>query len=297
MISVIIICKDEPSLEQTLEAVWPAAMKVGKDAEVIVVDASEGRLDRIRDRFEGRVRWLNFKQPAGARTTIPHQRNVGVRAARGDIIVFTDAGCIPEGDWLEQLTSPLMDDEWMTNGLTLGVLGGTKLHDRMAVKRVSVPYLTECATINTAFRRSVYDIVGGFDETFAYGSDTDFSWRVFDAGYRIRTAPRAVIRHDWGTWKRQMRRTYVYGKARTRLYRKHPSRFRSSVRTDPMVVAYPLFILGLPITFVFPLYPALLLIPLWRNREDDGIRVVMDHLVFGLGVLVEWFRGRTDNRG
>src|ERR1700756_4180923 len=105
MISVIVICKDEPSLEQTLEVVWPAAMKVGQDAEVIVVDASEGRLDQIRDRYEGRVMWLAFKQSPGVRTTIPHQRNVGVRAAHGDIIVFTDAGCIPEDDWLEQLTS------------------------------------------------------------------------------------------------------------------------------------------------------------------------------------------------
>jgi GT2 family glycosyltransferase len=291
MISVIIISKDEPSLEQTLEVVWPATMKIGQDAEVIVVDASEGRLDQIRDRYDGRVSWLPFKRPPGVRTSIPHQRNVGVRAALGDIIVFTDAGCIPEDDWLEGLTAPLAEDEWMTFGLTLGTLGGMRLHDRMALKRVTAPYLTECATINTAFRREVYDAVGGFDESFSYGSDTDFSWRVVDAGYRIRTAPNAVIRHDWGTWQRQRRRTYVYGKARTRLYRKHPSRFRRAVREDPMVVAYPLFILGLPFTLLIPLYPALLLIPLWRNREDGGIRVIIDHLIFGLGVLSELFRG------
>jgi GT2 family glycosyltransferase len=260
---------------------------LGQDAEVIVVDASEGRLDQIREHYEGRVTWLAYKQPFGVRTTIPHQRNVGVRAAHGNIIVFTDAGCIPEDGWLEHLTSPLAEDEWMTYGLTLGTLGGTTLHDRLAAKRLTTPYLTECATINTAFRRAVYDAVDGFDETFAYGSDIDFSWRAVEAGFRIFAVPKAVVRHDWGSSKRQMRRTYAYGKARVHLYRKHPSRLRRAVREDPMVVVYPLFLLGLPITFIFPLYPALLLILAWRNRQDGGLRTVIDHLVFGLGVLVE----------
>lgn len=290
MISVVIISKDEPGLEQTLEGVCCMTNKMGQDAEVIVVDASEGRLDQIRKNYDGQITWLTFKQPYGVGITIPHQRNVGVRAARGDIIAFTDAGCILEDDWLEQLTSPLSKGEWMTNGPTLGTVGGVKLHDRMAIKQVETRYLKECGTGNTAFRREVYDAVGGFDETFEYGSDVDFSWRAVDAGYRIFAVPKAVVRHDWGTRKRQMRRSYFYGKARVCLYRKHPSRLRHILREDPMVVVYPLFLLGLPITFIFPLYPALLLIPAWRNREDGSLNVIIDHLILGLGVLAKLIR-------
>lgn len=287
MISVIIISKDEPAIEDTLAGVCHEAAELPCDVEVIVVDASEGRLDYIRERFRDQVSWLEFKQPPGIRTTIPHQRNVGVRSARGEIIVFTDAGCLPEDDWLEQLTSPLSSGESMAYGLTLGTQGGTKLHDRMAVKRVSTAYLTECATINTAFRREVYDKIGGFDESFAYGSDVDFSWRAVDAGFRIAAAPRAVVRHDWGTFKRQLRRSYAYGKAKVRLYKKHRSRLRRAAREDPTVIVYPLFLLGLPITFIFPFYPALLLIPAWRNRQDGGLSIVVVHLIFGVGVLAE----------
>ena len=97
MISVVIISKDEPSLEQTLEGVCRATSKLRQDAEVIVVDASEGRLDEIRKRYEDRVTWLAYKQPLGVMITIPHQRNVGVHAAHGDIIVFTDAWLRPRG--------------------------------------------------------------------------------------------------------------------------------------------------------------------------------------------------------
>ena len=72
-----------------------------------MVDASGGRLDHIRRRHADQVRWMQFQPPAGVRVSIPHQRNAGVRAARGDIIVFTDAGCQPEPGWLDRLVAPL----------------------------------------------------------------------------------------------------------------------------------------------------------------------------------------------
>ena len=54
-----------------------------------------------------------------------------------------------------------------------------------------------------------------------------------------------------------------------------------------MTVVYPLFLLGLPLTLIFPFYPALLLIPAWRNRSDGPVRVVVEHLVYGIGVLAQ----------
>jgi GT2 family glycosyltransferase len=150
-----------------------------------------------------------------------------------------------------------------------------------------VGYLAECPTLNFAFTRTVYDELGGFDESFAYGSDVDFTWRLNDAGYKVRHNPDASIQHDYGASRRKRRRSYLYGKARARLYRKHRGRRRDLLRNDPMVVVYPLFLLGLPLTVVFPLYPLLLLIPAWRNRSDGIVKVLVDHLWFGAGVLAE----------
>jgi GT2 family glycosyltransferase len=290
VISIVIISKNESGLSDTLAAVTRQTEALSVPCEILVVDASDGALDGIKERHQEQVRWIPFQQPVGVSTTIPQQRNTGVLRARGEIIVFTDAGCVPEPGWLDELTAPLFSGEHVTHGLTLGARGGMKLHDRTAVQRLQSPYLVECSTINTAFRRVVYNAVGGFDESFTYGSDVDFSWRLVDAGYRIRSVPNAVVRHDWGTTRRQARRAFLYGKARTRLYQKHPARLRHVFRKDPMVVAYPLFLLGLPLTFIFPLYPALLLIPAWRNREDGAVHVVFDHLIFGAGILAELVR-------
>ena len=287
MISIIVISKDEPSLDCTLSSVTSQADKLGELYEVIVVDASQGRLDHIRSKNLPRVKWLRFDPPAGLSTSIPHQRNIGVYEARGDIIVFTDSGCMPESEWLKRLVYPLLGDEKVTFGLTLGMPGGTKLHDRVNMRKLQSTYLAECSTINLAFRREVFDAVGGFDERFAYGSDVDFSWRLVDAGYCIRSVPDAVVRHDWGTPRRQARRAYQYGRARTRLYQKHPARLRRALSEDPVTIIYPVFLLGLPLTVIFPFYPALLFIPAWRNRADGPLASVVDHLIFGIGVLAE----------
>lgn len=287
MISIVVISKDEVSLDDTLSDVICQATDLSEPSEIVVVDASGGRLDYVRQRHKAAVVWAQFEQPAGVRVSIPHQRNAGVRAARGEIIVFTDAGCRPEPGWLVRLIAPLLQDEHIAVGLALATPGSTGLYDRGARQALESPYITECSTINLAFRRTAFDAVGGFDEGFAYGSDVDFAWRLTEAGYRIRSVPDAVVRHDWGGWRRQLRRSYVYGKARARLYRKHPKRLRHVLRENPMVVVYPAFLLGLPLTFVLPFYPALLLIPAWRNRSDGPVQVVVDHLSYGAGILAE----------
>ena len=285
MISVVIISKDEPALDGTLNALRDQVADLAEPCEILVVDASDGRLDHIRRQHEADVRWIQFHRPPGAGVTIPHQRNAGVRAAEGDIIVFTDSGCYPAPEWLTRLTAPLLaKDEDVTAGPTFALAQDFDPYSGAAARQAD-EYLKECPTINLAFRRDAFDAIGGFDETFAYGSDIDFSWRLRDAGYQIKSVPDAGIRTDWGTWRRQLRRAYAYGKARAHLYRKHRSRRRRVLRDDPMVVVYPVFLLGLPLTFVFPLYPALLIIPAWRNRDLGIVKVLTDHLAYGAGVL------------
>ena len=290
MISIVILSKDEPALGDTLGDVAEQAQDAGTSFEIVVVDASAGRLDYIREHREEQVRWVQFQQPPGVKVSIAHQRNAGVRAALGEIIVFTDAGCRPQPGWLAHLLAPFQLGEHVTAGLVRSASGDSGVYDAWTQPVQASSYVFECGSGNLAFRRAAFEAVGEFDEAFSYGSDVDFSWRLVDAGYRIRSVPDAIIHHDYGTWRRQLRRSYVYGKARTRLYRKHPARMRQILRKDPMVVAYPIFLLGLPLTFIFPLYPALLLIPAWRNRAQGSVKVVVDHLTFGAGVLAELVR-------
>jgi len=293
LISIIVISKDEPSLRATLFGVCRQAEGLGAQAspesdslvEVIVVDASDGRLDWIGREFP-EVQWRSFRSQ-GVSVTIPHQRNEGMRAAAGDVVVFTDAGCVPDTGWLERLTAPIVaGEEEATAGLTRGSGAWAELY---APLRTEMPaYLDEAPTINLALSRHVIEKVGEFDESFEYGSDIDYSWRIIAAGFAIRAVPGAVVTHDWGSRRRQVRRSYRYGKARARLHRKHRTGLRELVRREPVLVFYPAFLIGLPLSFAFPPYLLLLALPLWRARRSRPLLIVVDHLLFGAGALREF---------
>lgn len=282
-ISAIVVSKDEPALADTLDALGRIPERLL--GEVIVVDASSGRLDSIR-RAHPRVRWLDYVQPPGRRLTIPQQRNLGVRTASGDVVVFTDSGCVPQTRWMERLVAPIRDEgEQVTCGPAVA-RGASIYSGRRWWGATSNRYVAAGATINMAFTKAAYEAVGGFDERFGAGEDLDFSWRLVEHGYRLRWVPDAVVVHEWGGTSRQLRRAFAYGVGWACLYRAHPARLRKALVEHPVGVAYPLFLLGLPLTRRHPAYPLLLLVPLWRGRHEQlPFLVVLDHLVQGVGVL------------
>ncbi len=283
MISVIVISKDELMLRDTLSDLTDSVTTTA--AELVVVDASSGRLDAVRRDFPS-VRWIDY-EPKSPGVTIPHQRNAGLRAtASADIVVFTDAGCRLNPGWLERLTTPIAEGrEEVTAGFTEGYGPWSIIYQRRDPHYPS--YLNEATTINLAISRAVLNKVGEFDESFEYGSDVDYSWRMVGLGSRIRLVPDAVVVSNWGTRRRQIRRSYHYGRARTRLYRKHRIPIRELLRRDPMFLAYPMFLVGLPLALVSPAYLLLLLIPVWRARNTRPLIVVLDHLIYGVGSLTE----------
>jgi len=286
MISIVIIVKKDKKVEETINEVLKNEIDMPK--EVIIVDKSEGQLNYIRDKFVNRVNWIEFPENPNKKWTIPEQRNTGIKAAKGEIIVFIDASCIPDKNWLKNLLYPIRyDNENFVAGATFST-GTTTTNDLFHLKNKENKYLEECATINLAFKKELCEKVGYFDETFDYGSDVDFAWRVVDSGYKIRYAPNALITHDWGDYKEEIKRNLLYGQARAHLYLKHKHRLKNIFSKDPVLAVYPMFILLLPITFLIPWYPLILVLLVIKNLKDPKpVSIVMKHLVYGFGALQE----------
>lgn len=271
-------------LARTLSAVARTAARLDVETEVVVVDASERRLDAIRVAHP-EVLWIDFRADEDAAVTIPHQRNHGVKSCHGELIVFTDSGCEPQTEWAENLVAPIISGhEEVAAGRTVGT-GPVDMYDALGTD--APQYVDDVPTINLAFTRRAFEAVHGFDESFAYGSDVDFAWRLRDAGYRIRYVSEAIVFADWGSRRRQLKRAYSYGRARTRLYRKHRRRIRQAWRTNPVPFVYGAFILGLPLSLRYRAYPLLLVIPALRNRRTGVMLTVADHVLQGAGFLRE----------
>lgn len=283
-ISFVIVNKDDPGIADTLSALGHLALDADMRTETIVVDASENRLDPVRRRFP-QVRWVEFDAASAAKATIPEQRNAGVSASSGSVIVFIDASCVPDPGWLPALIEPISGEGERLVAGSYRSARTRSIRDETSHFVGKRRYLHEAPTLNLAVARDVFERIGTFDESFEYGSDVDFTWRAVDAGLQIRYAPEAVVTHDWGTPRSELRRSFRYGEARYHLYAKHGGRRRHAWRREPEVVAYPLFLLISPLAVVNPWVAALLAIPFVKNLRHRPLLTVVHHLVAAAGIL------------
>lgn len=115
---------------------------------------------------------------------IAHGRNVGIAAAHGEVIACADAGCIYDPEWLDRLTAPIR------NGSAEYALGGSCVDpdDQTIWDLASAPFFgmkqladgttRSCTARSMAFRKELWQRVGGFPETSFLGEDTNFDLLV-----------------------------------------------------------------------------------------------------------------------
>jgi hypothetical protein len=148
------------------------------------------------------------------RANLAVSRNLGIRAASGDVVAFIDDDAIPEPGWLEQ-AMPHFDDPEVAGvgGVVLDHLGMALQYRYSAATRFGetmtsnvVAYDVCCAPgaaifpylqgTNALFRRDLLGKIGLFDETFDfYLDETDVCCRLVDAGYLLRQVPDAAVHH------------------------------------------------------------------------------------------------------
>ncbi|MEA2494342.1 MAG: hypothetical protein QOJ29_2253 [Thermoleophilaceae bacterium] len=125
-------------------------------------------------------------------------RNIGAAAARGDILVFVDADCEPEPDWLRRLVEAARRVE-LVQGAVLPPEGAAiNPFDRFLA--VSSEYGLY-QTANLAIRRELFEQIGGFESVatpaagIELGEDAWLAWRARREGARTEFASDALVRH------------------------------------------------------------------------------------------------------
>jgi glycosyltransferase involved in cell wall biosynthesis len=125
-------------------------------------------------------------------------RNLGAAAARGAVLAFTDADCVPEPGWLTAALAATQDAD-LVQGRVLppeGVVVGP--YDRH-ITVVSEYGLYE--TANLVIRRELFERLGGFESILVprsgieLGEDAWLGWRARRAGARTTFCAPALVRH------------------------------------------------------------------------------------------------------
>jgi glycosyltransferase involved in cell wall biosynthesis len=221
-ISVVIPVKnEEDKILSCLDAVFN---QTHRPFEVIVVDGhSTDMTVKNANHYPIRLFYESYGTVGGA-------RQVGVENANGDYIAFTDADCIPDINWLENLIKEFNDNK------IIGVGGGIKnigegiweesialvldsflgsadsVQDRVFAKKKFVKSISGC---NSIYRRNDLLDYNGFNINLSINEDTELNKRLIKHGVILYT-PDAIVLHNQKRGLRDFaKRIYHFGFGRS----------------------------------------------------------------------------------
>jgi glycosyltransferase involved in cell wall biosynthesis len=196
---IVPVFNDPQGLARCLERL--EAQTYPKDSyEVVVVDnGSSESVDPVVRRFS-QARLVSEPRK-GAYVA----RNAGVARSTGTVLAFTDADCLPFADWLEKGVGALLGTPSCAQ-----VGGAVELYPRDLRRRTAVEtyelirafpqqqYIEidhYAVTANMFTLRSIYELVGPFDERMFSGGDNEWGQRLHDRGLVQVYCEGARVRH------------------------------------------------------------------------------------------------------
>ena len=236
-VTVVVPCRNEAAtIRQLLDAV--AAQTRAPDDVVIVDDGSTDRTPLVVEDWRRAHPHISIRVIPGPGRGVGAAVNAGIAACNAEVIVRLDGHSIPSPDYIAASLAALSQPGVGVAGGVWKIEPGAPTVVARAIARVVSHSLgsggahyrgasdaTETAVaVDTvpfgAFRRALWQQVGGFDETLIANEDYDFNYRVRRAGLKVVLDPRiqsayfarptlaALGRqyHRYGFWKFQMLR-------------------------------------------------------------------------------------------
>lgn len=228
---------------------WPA-----EQVEIIIVD--DGSSDQTADLAEAMgvtVLRASHRGPAAA-------RNLGVQHARGTIILFTDADCEADQHWIEEMSRPIRENSDVAGVKGIYRTRQTSLAARFAQiefedryrKLAKSQYIDFVDSHAAAFRREVFEEVGGFDLKFpvANNEDVELSYKIAQAGHKMVFTDQAIVYHRHpGTVRKYLATKLSRGYWRIKVYQKFPQKMMSDSYT-PQSLKLEIVFAGLTLAFL-----------------------------------------------
>jgi len=203
------------------------------DYEVIVID--DGSRDETAAIIDEYVRGFEVRHIRIENGGLSNARNVGMKAARGEIVAYIDDDAYPDPDWLTYLAIGFTTTSNVgIGGPNLPPVEAGTVADCVANSPggpshvlhtdLEAEHLPGC---NMAFRKSAIEAIDGFDTRFRIaGDDVDLCWRLLENGGTMGFHGGALVwHHRRGSVQGYLKQQFNYGKAEAMLEAKWPGKY------------------------------------------------------------------------
>ncbi len=231
---------EAPFIERTLTCLL-AQDYDSERFEILVIDgeSSDGTPEIVACMAKSHTNLRLFQNP---RRLSSAARNIGIRNARGEVVLVIDGHCeVKDRQHLRRLAAAFERSgaDCVGRPQPLDIAGATTLQRAIAAARSSrlghhpssFIYSSEerfvpAKSVAVAYRRKIFDQVGGFDEAFDACEDVEINHRIDRAGLTCFFTPDVAVHYaPRGTLGGLFRQLVRYGRGRVRLLRKHPETF------------------------------------------------------------------------
>jgi GT2 family glycosyltransferase len=256
--------------------------------EVIVVN------DGSTDATAAIVEEYGFRVISGENRGLSHARNVGLHAATGEIVAYTDDDAYPDPDWLRYLAAAFVGSTHVgIGGPNIPPPGDGPVAEAVAnapggpihvlISDQEAEHIPGC---NMAFRRSALLEIKGFDPQFrTAGDDVDICWRLRERGWTLGFHPGAVVwhhrRNSVGMYWKQQR---GYGRAEALLERKWPEKYNQAGHVNWAGSLY-----GLGLTRAILSRPARVYQGSWGSALFQSLYQPAPGVLAALPLMPEWY--------
>lgn len=187
--------------------------------EIIIVDngSIDDTVGKLKNLYRNRIKVISLKHNYGP----AYARNVGAKAARGEILGFLDNDTKVHPNWAKTAIQYFRNNSQVgiiqsklllaSNHKQLDYVGEYLGQNGFLVQPIRAGEIDEgqfdhvmptlaAKSAGMFIRKSVFSKIGGFDpDYFIYVEETDLGWRSWLIGFQAVYLPDSIVYHEFGT--------------------------------------------------------------------------------------------------
>ncbi len=262
-VTVAIPCfNEERHIEECLETVldqdYPAAAMEVLVGDGMSTDGTRAVLARMVEKYPTRIRMIDNPRRLQAAAM-----NAMIDAARGEIVIRMDVHARYATDYVRQCVAVLEEtgadnvggaqravpESWFQRALCAALdsplaVGGARYRSPDQEGFVDTVFLG-------AFRRKIFELVGGYDANAITNEDAELNQRILASGGKVYLSRKIVVQYfPRDSFRSLAKQYYKYGKGRARTLLKH-----KSFPTPRPAIPFAMVVSGATLLAVPPLWP------------------------------------------